>query len=63
MADSRNVNQATGKEAQGVVQVKHYKETYETKAGPGGAVSIGGGKGLGSGAVQGLLEQVWTQVE
>tara|TARA_B100000424_G_scaffold112243_1_gene84427 strand:- start:332 stop:1210 length:879 start_codon:yes stop_codon:yes gene_type:complete len=48
----------TGKEAlaQGVVSVGKalQKKPTETKAGPGGAVSIGGGKGLGSGAVQGL---------
>ena len=48
----------TGKEAlaQGVVSVGKalQKKPTETKAGPGGAVSIGGGRGLGSGAVQGL---------
>ena len=48
----------TGKEAlaQGVVSVGKalQKKPTETKAGPGGAVSIGGGRGLGTGAVQGL---------
>ena len=48
----------TGKEllAKGVASVGQalQKKPTETKAGPGGAVSIGGGKGLGSGAVQGL---------
>ena len=48
----------TGKDilAQGVVSVGKalQKKPTETKAGPGGAVSIGGGRGLGTGAVQGL---------